>query len=130
MNKSGAVLLLMAMLAGTASASAPQWVEVNSPHFTVVSEANEKQARHILGQLERMRWVFQTLFPKANVDPAEPILVVALKNAKMFQTFEPAPYLAKGQLNLAGYFLHTQFHNYVLLRLDAEEEQHPFATVY
>lgn len=120
----------MALLAGTARAGAPQWVEVRSPHFTVVSDANEKQARHILDQLERMRWVFQTLFPKVNVDPSEPILVLGAKNSKTFQTLEPAAYLAKGQLNLAGYFLRTQDHNYVLLRLDAEEEQHPFATVY
>ncbi|MFY9854848.1 MAG: tetratricopeptide repeat protein [Terracidiphilus sp.] len=130
MNKSAVVLLVMVMLAGTARASAPQWVEARSPHFTVVSDASEKQARHILDQLERMRWVFQTLFPKVNVDPAEPILVFAAKNAKTFQTVEPAPYLAKGQLNLAGYFLRTQDRNYVLLRLDAEEEEHPFATVY
>ena len=130
MNKSTVVLLLAVMLASMARASAPQWVEVRSPHFTVVSDANEKQSRHILDQLERMRWVFQTLFPKVNVDPAEPILVFAARNAKTFQTLEPAPYLAKGQLNLAGYFLHTQDHNYVLLRLDAGEEEHPFATVY
>ena len=130
MKKSAAVLLFVAMLAGTARASAPQWVEVRSPHFTVVSDANEKQGRHILDQLERMRWVFQTLFPKVNVDPAEPILVFGAKNSKTFQAFEPAPYLAKGQLNLAGYFLRTQDHNYVLLRLDAENEQHPFATIY
>jgi tetratricopeptide (TPR) repeat protein len=130
MNKSAVVLLLVVMLSGTARASAPQWVEVRSPHFTVISDASEKQARHILDQLERMRWVFQTLFPKVNVDPAEPILVFGAKNARTFQTLEPAPYLAKGQLNLAGYFLRTQDHNYVLLRLDAEDEEHPFATVY
>lgn len=130
MNRSAAVLILIAMVAGTACASAPQWVEVRSPHFTIVSDANEKQARHILDQLERMRWVFQTLFPKVNVDSAEPIVVLGAKNGKTFQTFEPAPYLAKGQLNLAGYFLRTQDHNYVLLRLDAEQEQHPFATIY
>ena len=130
MNKSAVVLLLVVMLAGTARASAPQWVEVRSPHFTVVSDASEKQARHILDQLERMRWVFQTLYPQANVDPAEPILVLAAKNSGTFRALEPASYLAKGQLNLAGYFLRTQDHNYILLRLDAEQEEHPFATIY
>jgi len=130
MIKAAPVTLLMMMLACAARASAPQWVEVRSPQFTVISDANEKQARHILDQLERMRWVFQTLFTKTNVDPAEPILVLGAKNGKTFQSLEPASYLAKGQLNLAGYFLRTQDRNYILLRLDAEQEEHPFATVY
>jgi tetratricopeptide (TPR) repeat protein len=112
-----------------AGAATEQWVEVRSQHFTVVTDSNEKQARHILDQFERMRWVFQTLFPKLNVDPPAPILVYAAKNARTFQTFEPAAYLAKGQLNLSGYFLSAPDKNYVLLRMDAEQEN-PYATIY
>ena len=104
-------------------------IEVSSPHFTLVTDAGEKQARHILDNFERMRWMFQTLFPKSNVDPAAPIVVIATKNRKGFQALEPQEYLAKGQLNLAGYFLTTTERNYILLRLDADTD-HPFATVY
>ncbi len=125
-----AFVAFFAVLSGSAVAAPPQWVEVRSPHFTVVSDAGEKQARHVLDQLERMRWVFQKLFPNINVDPAEPLLVFGAKNGKTFQSVEPAPYLKKGQLTLAGYFLRTQDRNYILLRLDAEQEEHPFATVY
>jgi tetratricopeptide (TPR) repeat protein len=122
--------LILAGAAGcSAFAASEQWIEVRSSHFTVLTDSNEKQARHILDQFERMRWMFQTLFPKTNVDPAAPIVVLAAKNGKSFQGLEPAAYLGKGQLNLAGYFLRTQDKNYVLLRLDAEQE-HPFATVY
>jgi tetratricopeptide (TPR) repeat protein len=128
-RKSLHVLLLSVALTLRAGAATEQWVEVRSPHFTVVTDSNEKQARHILDQFERMRWVFQTLFPKLNVDPPAPILVFAAKNTKTFQSFEPAAYLAKGQLNLAGYFLSTPDKNYVLLRLDAEQEN-PYATIY
>ncbi len=122
--------LFLAVVAKPVFAGPPQWVEVHSPHFTIVSDASEKQARHVLDQLERMRWVFQKLYPNTNVAGDEPILVFAAKNSKTFQTVEPAAYLGKGQLNLAGYFLRTQDRNYILLRLDAEEEQHPFATIY
>ena len=122
--------ILVGLFSGAAHARAPQWLEVRSAHFTVISDAGEKQARHVLAQLERMRWVFQTLYPKANVDPAEPILVMAAKNNKTFQAVEPAPYLARGQLHVAGYFLRTQDRNYILLRLDADKEGHPFATIY
>jgi len=121
--------LLLATLCGSASASTEQWVEVRSPHFTVLTDSNEKQARHIADQFERMRWMFQTLFPKAIVDPVSPIVVIAAKNEKSFQSLEPAAYLAKGQLKIGGLFMRTPDKNYVLLRLDAGYE-HPFAAVY
>ncbi len=123
------LVALMASLCSAVLAAPDQWIEVRSPHFTVLTDSNEKQARHIADQFERMRWMFQTLFPKAEVDPVAPIVVIATKNSKGFQALEPEAYLASGQLKLAGMFLQTSDKNYVLLRLDAEFE-HPFATVY
>jgi len=115
------LLPVIVLLAATSlqAAEAPP-VQVASPHFTVITDAGEKEARRILDNFERMRWVFQTLFPKANVDPATPIVVIAMKNRKGFQALEPPAYLAKNQLNLAGLFMKTQDMNYMLLRLDAE----------
>lgn len=121
--------VLMAVLRSAAWASTDRWMEVRSDHFTVVTDADEKQARHLADQFERMRWMFQTLFPKSNVDPVAPIIVLAAKNNKVFQTMVPEAYLSKGALNLAGFFQSTADRNYILLRLDAEFE-HPFASVY
>ena len=121
--------LLGLCLSSAAYAGPDQWVEVRSAHFTVITDASEKQGRHLADQFELMRWVFQTLYPKASVDPPEPIIVIAAKNQKVFATMEPVAYLAKGQIQLGGYYSHTQEKNYILLRLDAEYE-HPFATVY
>ncbi len=75
-------------------AAEQQSIQVVSPHFTLVTNAGEKQARHILDNFERMRWMFQTLFPQANVDPPGPILVFAAKNKKEFEALEPQAYLA------------------------------------
>jgi hypothetical protein len=124
------LVALLALVCGFAMAAPDQWVEVRSDHFRVLTDSNEKQARHILDQFERMRWMFQTLFPKLNVDPAAPIVVVAAKNQKTFETMEPEAYLAKGQIKLGGYFMQAQDKNYILLSLDAEDEKHPFAAVY
>ncbi len=121
--------LLLATMCGSASASTEQWVEVRSPHFTILTDSNEKQARHIADQFERMRWMFQTLFPKAIVDPVSPIVVLAAKNEKSFQAIEPAAYLANGQMKIGGLFMRTPDKNYVLLRLDAASE-HPFDAIY
>ena len=120
-----AILLLLTLLlalGGSARAATENWVEVRSPHFVVLTDSNEKQARHVADQFERVRSVFHVLFPKANVDPASPIVVVALKDKKGFRALEPEAYLGKGQLDLAGYFLHAPDKNYVLLRLDVEGE--------
>jgi tetratricopeptide (TPR) repeat protein len=125
------MILLFFLLSAQAWArdKAPAWVEVRSPHFSVVTDAGEKQGRHIADQFERMRWVFQTLFPHSNVDPAAPITVIAVKNKQGLQALEPEAYRAKGQVNLAGLFLRNTDKNYILVRLDAQEE-HPFAAVY
>ena len=121
--------MLAVCLCRAAYAGPDQWVEVRSPHFTVITDSNEKQGRHLADQFERMRWVFQTLYPKVSSDPVEPIVVMAAKNQKVFETMEPTAYLAKGQLKLGGYFSHTPEKNYILLQLEAEYE-HPFASVY
>ena len=126
-------LLSLIVLSGSVSAagkdSPENWVQVRSPNFVVLTDSNEKQARKIAGQFERMRAVFHTGFPKAKVDQDMPIIVLAMKDKKGFQSLEPAAYLAKGQLDLAGLFLRAPDKNYVLLRLDAQGA-HPYATIY
>jgi tetratricopeptide (TPR) repeat protein len=130
MHKTLAVLFLFC-ITFTAFANEPNehWLEVKSPHFTVLADTNEKQARRIAGQFEQMRSVFHTLMPNAADDFGSPIVVLALKDRRAFQALEPASYLAKGQVDLAGLFINAQDKNYILLRLDAEGE-HPFETVY
>ncbi len=124
-------LLLSALLLSTPQARAREtnWVEVRSPHFIVMTDSSAKQATHLADQFERMRAVLHTLFPNAKVDAPAPIFVLALKDQKGFRALEPPDYLAKGKLNLAGYFQQGPEKNYILLRLDTQEE-HPFATVY
>jgi len=126
-------ILLLATLCSAALAPArdkpENWVQVHSPHFLVVTNSNEKQARRVADQFERMRSVFHKLFPTLQIDPATPIIVLAVKDEKDFRALEPAVYLAKGQLKLAGLFLTTLDKNYVLMRLDAEGD-HPYSVVY
>jgi Tfp pilus assembly protein PilF len=122
-------LLLLLVSAHAWARDAPPWVEVRSPHFSVVTDDGEREGRRLADQFERMRWVFQTLFPRANVDPIAPIVVIAVKNQKGMQALEPEAYLAKGQLAIAGLFLRAPDKNYILVRMDVEGE-HPYSTVY
>ncbi|MBV8673602.1 MAG: hypothetical protein JOZ33_09230, partial [Acidobacteriaceae bacterium] len=59
----GLLIFFSATLTVLARDPGAPWIQLNSPHFVVLTDSNEKQARHIAGQLERMRAVFHTLFP-------------------------------------------------------------------
>ncbi len=121
---------ILALLCVRAHAeSNPTWLQVTTPHFTVITDASEKQARHVAGQFERMQAMFHRILPAAHSDVGSPIIVLAVKSRRDFQSLEPAAYLGKGQLNLAGLFLQNGESNYILVRLDTEDE-HPFSTVY
>ena len=124
-----AVLLLLVGLSPSAHAADQQWVEVSGPHFTVLTNANEKQGRRIAAQFERMRAVFHLLMPSASDTAGSPIVVLALRNKADFAAVEPEAYLGKGKLELAGLFERAPDKNYILLRLDADGE-HPYATIY
>jgi len=79
------ILCLLAAACSCLYAAEQPPIEASSPHFTLVTDAGEKQARHILDNFDRMRWMFQTLFPKANVDPYAPIVVFARRIRKNFK---------------------------------------------
>ncbi len=126
--------LLLVMVVGlTCAAPAREktenWIQIMSPHFVVATNSNEKQARKIADQFERMRSLFHALIPKMQIDPSSPIVVLAVKDEANFRALEPQEYLAKGSLRLGGLFLRGPDKNYVLMRLEAEGE-HPYSTIY
>lgn len=124
------VLLLFSLTFSTsASDKVETWLEVNSQHFTVVTNANEKTGRRIANEFESMRSVFQASFPHLSLDNGSQIVALAIKGEKDFRALEPQAYLAKGQVGLDGLFLRAPHKNYILLRVDAEGE-HPYANLY
>jgi Tfp pilus assembly protein PilF len=128
LKKIGLLLFVFVSLA-PARDKVENWVQVRSPHFIVATNSSEKQGRRIAGQFERMRSVFHALFPKLQIDPSSPIIVLAIKDEKDFRALEPEAYLAKGSLQLGGLFLRAPEKNYVLMRVEAEGD-HPYSVVY
>ncbi|MFP5227741.1 MAG: tetratricopeptide repeat protein [Acidobacteriota bacterium] len=127
------VLLVLAVLGargGWARENGSGWLRIQSPHFTVVTNAGAGRGRHVAGQFERMRWVFASSLPgAANLDPANPIVVIAVKDRKDMEALEPAAYLAKGQVTLGGLFSRSTEENTILVQVDGEGE-HPYSAVY
>jgi tetratricopeptide (TPR) repeat protein len=124
------LLLLLAPAAPVRAADANQnWVEVRSPHFTVASNASEKDGRRIAEQFEQIRAMFHAAFATFRVDPAQPILILAAKNEGTMKLLLPEEWEAKGHIHHAGMYQQGEDKHYVLLQLDAEGNN-PFHVVY
>jgi tetratricopeptide (TPR) repeat protein len=119
------------MLAAEMSAAArgDRWVEVRSPHFVVLTNGSEKQGRRVAEQFELIRGVFKHLYPKARVDPATPLVILAARDERTTQELLPEHWEEKGRTRPAGMFVRGADRQYVLVRLDAPGD-FPFQIVY
>ena len=97
------------------------WVEVRSPHFTVISNAGEKEARRTAGDFERIRAVFLTMLPRAK-DDGSPIVVLAVKNEDSLKDLLPQYWERKGR-RPAGIFQRGFDKHFVALRLDGRAHE-------
>lgn len=78
------------------------WVEVSSPHFTVVTDGGEKRGREVIKRFEEMRTAFGVIFKKVNVNAA-PLEIVAFRNSKGLRNVAP---LYEGKpISISGLFL-------------------------
>ncbi|MFZ0814575.1 MAG: tetratricopeptide repeat protein [Candidatus Sulfotelmatobacter sp.] len=106
-------------------AGEPQWVEVRSPNFSVVTDAGEKRGREVAMHFEQMRAVFGALMTKANVNLSIPLQIVAFRNGKEMRQFAP---LFNGKpIELAGLFQQGTDRSFILLDMSVEN---PWSVVF
>lgn len=90
------------VLAGANLHADQQWVEVSSPHFSVITDGGEKRGREVGLRFEQMRMAFGLIFQKVSVNTA-PLEIVAFRNNKELKHYSP---LFQGKpIDLAGFFL-------------------------
>jgi Tfp pilus assembly protein PilF len=105
--------------------SEPEWVEVRSPHFSVVTDAGEKRGRDAAFHFEQMRAVFGALMVKAKVTLPTPLQIVAFRNTKEMREFAP---LFKGKpTQVAGLFMGNTDRCFILLDMSVED---PWTVVF
>jgi Flp pilus assembly protein TadD len=100
-------------------AGEPQWVEVRSPHFSVVTDAGEKRGREAAMRFEQMRAVFGTLLVKAKVNLPVPLQIVALRNSKEVEQF--APMWNGKPTKVTGLFQGNSDRCFIILDMSAED---------
>ncbi|MGA9799580.1 MAG: tetratricopeptide repeat protein [Terriglobales bacterium] len=119
-------LLALALSASAiASASDSQWIEVQSPHFSVVTDAGEKRGRETAMRFEQMRAVFGMLMTKAKVNLPVPLQIVAFRNRKELAQFAP---LWNGKpVTVAGLFQGGEDRSFIMLDMSTEN---PWSVVF
>jgi len=98
--------------------SGQNWIEVSSPHFSVISNAGAKEGARVAAQFEQIRAVFQTAFPHIRADSGKPTIIFALKNEDSLKLFLPSYGLNNKEKHLAGLYHPGTSKNYALVRTD------------
>jgi len=114
------------VVAGAAASSG--WVEVRSPHFVVVSNAGERDARKAAVQFEQIRAVFHEALPIAKQEAGPVVTILAVKDDKSLEDLLP-DYWTKGHAHPAGLFVSAMNQFYIAVDLDAEGTN-PYETIY
>jgi tetratricopeptide (TPR) repeat protein len=97
----------------------PQWVEIHSPHFSVVTDAGERRGREVAVRFEQMRAVFGLLLVKAKVNTPVPLQIIAFRNSKELRQF--APVWQGKSTEVAGLFQGGSDRCFIMLDMSVED---------
>jgi Tfp pilus assembly protein PilF len=109
----------------TVFAGEPQWVEVRSPNFVVVTDDGEKRGREVAMRFEQMRGVFGSLMDKAKVTIPVPLQIVAFRNTKEMR--QVAPLWNGKPTQVAGLFQGGSDRSFIMLDMSQEN---PWSVVF
>jgi len=120
MTKSLTGVLFLLLSATGSWAGASEWVEIKSPHFSVITDAGEKRGREVALRFEQMRAVFGTLMTKGKVNIPVPLQIVAFRNTKELRQVAP---LWKGKpTELSGLFEGGEDRGFIMLDMSVSRE--------
>jgi tetratricopeptide (TPR) repeat protein len=109
------------------------WKEVRSPHFRVITDGSERDARHVARAFEQMRSTFANQFPGFRIDAPAPLLILAPENESTAKMLLPEFWQHEGP-KPAGLFLHGWEVEHAIVRLDTilSDQRNPdtFNVVY
>src|SRR5262245_11076164 len=127
------LILGRALLASAAGAAEAPWVEVQSPHFAVVTNAGDKTGRRTAWQFEQVRAVVAKLWQWARIESGKPVVILAARDESTFRSLAPAYWERKGYRPTAVFVTGHDRH-YTALRADVRDADqlgmNPYYTAY
>jgi tetratricopeptide (TPR) repeat protein len=128
------VLAALALLLSASPVTADDtWVEITTPHFTVVSNAGEKRARNMGWQFEQMQGVLTRIWPWAKGSFEKPLVVYAVKDERSMRMLAPQYWEKRGSVNPTSIFLTAPEAHYIAVRTDVrmdEVQTNPYRASY
>src|SRR3954470_1942380 len=119
------VLLTATVRVPSVRASEPQWVEVRSPNFSVITDAGERRGRDAALRFEQMRSAFGTLMTKATVKIPVPLQIISFRNTKEIR--QVAPLFHGKPTQVAGLLQGGADRSFIMLDMSVED---PWTTVF
>jgi tetratricopeptide (TPR) repeat protein len=103
------------------------WLEVKSPHFRVITNGSDRDARHVARAFEQMRAVFESQFPGFKLETPAPLLVLAARDEPTMKMLLPRMFNAGVGSQVGGRFEQGWEHSYAIVRLDilSSDLRHP-----
>jgi tetratricopeptide (TPR) repeat protein len=96
----------------------PHWIRIESSHFSVLTDADEKRGHEVAARFEQMRAVFAQLLMKSRVNMPQPIDVIAFKDDDEYEKAAPS---RQGSGLGSGFFMPGEDRAYFVLNLSHEE---------
>lgn len=114
----GFVFLLVTVVPCVAGEKA--WIEVCSPHFRVLTNSSQKDARSVAHEFEQVRYVFAEHNPQFRLEGGAPLTIFAAADESTAKMLEPSLWKAKGA-KPAGVYHHAWEREYVMVRMERLE---------
>lgn len=119
--------------AGMASAAPAPWLEIRSPHFTVLTNSGEKEGRRTLWQFEQVRQALLVIWPWAVIDGGKPTEIYAVRDEATLRSLGPQYWEGK-QYRPTSFWVGGADRQFIALRTDLPEPddigENPYQTAY
>ncbi|HXY09097.1 MAG TPA: hypothetical protein VEI52_14745 [Terriglobales bacterium] len=113
------------LLPWAAASSEPHWIRIDSSHFSVITDADEKHGHEVVVRLEQMRAVFAQLLMKSRLNMPQPIDILAFKGEDEYEKAAPS---RQGSGLGSGFFIPGEDRAYFVLNLSHEESWRAIAS--
>lgn len=110
-----AFLACFLLAVASAGAADQPWVEARSAHFTVYSDAGEKEARRVAVRFEQFRRAIGELWGAGTrLDPGRPVIIYAMRDEGSLKSIVPP----KQPTGVVGQFFESADLHLILMRID------------
>jgi tetratricopeptide (TPR) repeat protein len=122
MTRIGWAVFLVGLTVIPAQAEQKIWLEARSPHFRVLSDGTEAEARSVARQFEKIRVAFATALPTLHLDSPAPLLILALRNESSAKALLPDLW-KRQEVKPGGFFASGSERSFAVVRLDVIRRQ-------